>query len=198
MTARSAAARWIRVAVVAVATIAGGSDAAAQSAPASDTTNHAAPALGATVIPTSAELSPSTPKMVFATMGIATVEGLAFAIAGNNLDYVRCRRRNRGVHGALFDDPCFGYSGNATETGWFVGSLGGAALGALAMARLRGCGFGPGVARAVTGTIIGGLPAMITAAKRSDRIPAKRSMMIGSAPILAGLTAAVAVRGCHR
>lgn len=151
-----------------------------------------------TIIPTKAELSPSTPRVVFATMGIATAEGIGFAIVGNNIDYLHCRREKRGVRGTFFSDPCFLYSGHATKTGWFVGSLGGAAVSALALARVRGCPFGPGIARSVAGTIIGALPAIITASTPSDRIPAKRSMLIGSAPVLGGLAAALAVSGCHR
>ena len=200
---RSASVRSTLVAALAMTTIAGGRDAVAQSAPVSDTTKSVVPAVDSspsetTLIPTRAELSPSTPRIVLATMGIATAEGIGFAILGNNIDYLRCRRDNRGVQGAIFTDPCFGYSGNATKTGWFVGSLGGAAVGALAMARLRGCPFAPGIARSVAGTIIGALPAMITASTPSEKIPAKRSMLIGSAPVLGGLAAALAVSGCHR
>ena len=143
-------------------------------------------------------LRPTGPELTVASIGVGALEGLGGALFGNTIDYARCSSRHRGETGDLFDDPCFFYSSDGKKIGWFAGSFAGATGMAIAMARIRGCPLRPAAWRATAGSVVGMLPAIITAATPSKKIPSGRSWRIASAPVLGGLGAAIAVAGCHR
>ena len=115
---------------------------------------------------------------------------------GSMIDDVVCKRRHRGETRDLFG-PCLFYAGPPTATGWFGGAVVGATIGAARTARRRGCPERAAWQRAFGGALLGVAPGTIAAIAGGDRFPPRKSALIFSAPLLAGVAAAAAVVGCH-
>lgn len=199
--------RLARSVAISAMMIGGGAmrSAGAQALVVTDTTNRASRTDSATipltiVTPPNAPLPASNMEVAFASIGIGAAEGISGAFVGLSIDHKRCVSRHPRDRNDFFDfgDPCLGYATDATKIGWLAGSFAGATAGAVVMARVRGCPTRSAVLRASAGSMIGMLPAMITALTSPPRTPAPRSVLLGSAPILGGVGAALAVRDCHR
>ena len=143
-------------------------------------------------------LSPSGLRLVGRSIGRAAFVGELGGLAGLFVDYDVCKRHKRRGSGGLVFDPCFLYAAEGTATGWVGGALVGATYGAATGARRRGCPAGAAWWRAAVGAGIGGLPGALMAARRYQYLPPRRSVVLLSAPLLAGVGAAAAVAGCHR
>ena len=143
-------------------------------------------------------LSPSGPRLAGRSIGRAVFVGEPGGLAGLFVDYGVCKQHKRRGSGGLVFDPCFLYAAEGTVTGWIGGALVGATYGAATGARRRGCPAGAAWWRAAVGAGIGGLPGALIAARRYQHVPPRRSVVLLSAPLLAGVGAAAAVAGCHR
>ena len=73
----------------------------------------------------------------------------------------------------------------------------GATFGAAQVAEKRGCARKAAILRAAVGAAFGAVPGVAVVAQRTGKYPPSRSVFIAGAPVLSGIGAAVAVRGCH-
>jgi len=132
--------------------------------------------------------------------GISLVGALGGATTGVLLGYavdqLRCRARDHGGEDPSWD--CFGYASTPTGVGWFGGAAIGATAGASATAQRRGCPTRAARWRAFGGALLGVTPGALTALRPHENLPARRSAVILTAPLLSAAGATLAVVGCHR
>jgi hypothetical protein len=143
-------------------------------------------------------LSPTMVRLTVGTVAGGALYGSAGAVVGSLEDESRCRRNHPGDRSGFFSDYCSLVFGDATRTGWLVGTFVGATTFAVIGAHRRGCPIHAALWRAGAGTVLGMVPTIITAATPSKSTPAPRSMMFASGPLFGGAVAALAVRSCHR
>ena len=127
----------------------------------------------------------------WAFMGAAAAGGVGFAI-----DRAYCEEHHGDETGFLFG-PCFLYTGTGTTVGWFGGALIGATVGASRVARQRGCPSRTARMRAFAGAILGVAPGLSIVARRPGKYPPAHTVLIMSAPLLAGAGATAAVASCR-
>lgn len=139
--------------------------------------------------PTDFELMANSVGM--ATGGAFIAGGVGFAI-----DHLYCERHH-GKDPSLFVDPCFLYAGAGSTIGWFAGTVVGATLGAARTADKRGCPHESAITSSAFGAAIGLAPSILVLAPRGNRYRQWRSVFTIGAPVLSGLGAAFAVRGCR-
>ena len=139
--------------------------------------------------PTDFELGANSVGM--AAGGALIAGGVGFAI-----DDVNCERHHGKEPSFLFG-PCFLYAGAGSTIGWFGGTVVGATLGAARTAERRGCPHESAVTRSALGAAIGLAPSILVLAPRGGRFAQWRAMFTLGAPVLSGLGAAFAVRGCR-
>ncbi|MFL5560613.1 MAG: hypothetical protein ACJ79K_03975 [Gemmatimonadaceae bacterium] len=184
-----------------VATVLGPRPGAAQSSSPTDTVTARGDSTttpDTTVRPVKRPLTTSVPVLALTSMGGAAVIGVDGAVLGNLFDSARCERKHRGEQPEFLFGPCFLYVSDGTKAGWFAGSFVGATAGAVIMARQRGCPTREAIWRASAGSVLGLLPGLVTASHDPQHTPPSRSIRLGTAPLLGGLGAVLAVAGCHR
>ena len=140
---------------------------------------------------------PPTTFELFATgVGGAAGGALVGGLAGLTIDGAYCQRHHGKDPSFLFG-PCFLYVGDGTAIGWFGGTVVGATWGAARVAEKRGCARGTAIRRSALGSMIGLASGLAILAPSSGKYPQAHSMFTVGAPVLSGIGAAVAVRGCH-
>lgn len=141
------------------------------------------------------QLPPTTFELGATSVGGAAGGALIGGFAGFAIDDVYCERHHGKEPSFLFG-PCFLYVGYGSAIGWFGGSIVGAAWGATRIAKRRGCAHEEAVTRSVLGATAGLASGLLILAPSSGRYPSARSMFTVGAPVLSGLGAAFAVKGC--
>ena len=139
---------------------------------------------------------PSEIELFGKSMGWAAYGAVVAGGFGLMIDDQYCKRYHRHEPSGLFG-RCFGYVGTGGAVGWFGGAAVGATVGAVRVARRRGCSGRPAAARAMAGAVLGVLPGLGVVAHRPGRYPPARSVWLFGAPLLAGAGAAIAVHGCR-
>jgi hypothetical protein len=139
---------------------------------------------------------PSELELAGKSMGWAAYGAVVAGGIGLIVDDQYCERYHRHEPSGLFG-RCFAYVGTGGAVGWFGGAAVGATVGAVRVARRRGCQAHTAVARAVVGAVLGVLPGVAVVAHRPGRYPPGRSAWLFGAPLLAGAGAAIAVRNCR-
>lgn len=138
---------------------------------------------------------PSTFSLGRASVESALVGALWAGLAGLAVDAVYCDKHHGDEPSILFG-PCSFYVAGGTAVGGFGGAVVGATIGAVRVARRRGCPSGAAVTRAIAGAVLGAAPGLITVASRPRYSPGRTALVL-SAPLLAGVGAAAAVVGCR-
>ena len=112
------------------------------------------------------------------------------------IDGAYCQRHH-GRDPSFIVGPCFLYVGVGSGIGWFGGSVVGATWGAARIAERRGCARETAISRSILGATFGLASGLLILAPSSGKYPPARSMFTIGAPLLSGIGAAYAVRGCH-
>jgi len=147
--------------------------------------------------PTEIDRSPPSGLVLAAkSVGWSALGSLVGGAAGLAVDQAYCERHHGKEPSFLFG-PCTFYANEGFGAGWFGGTILGATFGAARVAENRGCGRKAALVRAITGAVIGAAPGVAIVAQRTGKYPPSRSIFIAGAPLLSGIGAAVAVRGCH-
>ncbi len=144
----------------------------------------------------SSDVRPSGLTLGIKSVGWSIYGSLLGGLVGMEVDERRCRRHRGPGMGSIFD-PCFLYTSDGTSVGWFGGAIVGSTFGAVRVAEKRGCSRSAAILRAATGAVAGSAPGIMIVAAHPARYPPSRSILIGTAPILSGVGAALAVAGCH-
>jgi hypothetical protein len=140
---------------------------------------------------------PTTFELGATSVGEAAGGALVGGLAGFAVDGAYCQRHHGKDPSFLFG-PCFLYVRDASAIGWFGGTVVGATWGAVRVAEKRGCPRQQAVMRSVLGSMIGlASGAAVILAPSSGKYPPARSMFTLGAPLLSGIAAAIAVRGCR-
>jgi hypothetical protein len=139
---------------------------------------------------------PSGLVLTAKSVGWSVFGSLLGGLTGLDVDHAYCERHHRGEEGFLFG-PCFFYANEGFAAGWFGGAVVGSTIGAVRVAEKRGCARSTAMGRALIGAAVGSAPGVIIVAGRPGKYPPSRSIFIAAAPLLSGIGAAVAVRGCH-
>jgi len=139
---------------------------------------------------------PTTFELGATSVGGAAGGALIGGLAGFAIDDIYCERHH-GKEPSFIVGPCFLYVGYGSAIGWLGGSIVGATWGATRIAERRGCAHDAAVVRSALGATVGLASALLILAPSSGRYPPARSMFTIGAPVLSGIGAAFAVRGCH-
>jgi hypothetical protein len=139
---------------------------------------------------------PTTFELGATSVGGAVGGALIGGLAGLTVDGAYCQRHHGKDPSFLFG-PCFLYVRDGTAIGWFGGTVVGATWGAVRIAEKRGCRRQEAITRSALGSMIGLASGTVILAPSSGKFPPARSMFILGAPLLSGIGAAIAVRGCH-
>jgi hypothetical protein len=135
-------------------------------------------------------------------LGTRAVGGATgFAVLGGALgfavDVAVCKRHKDRQPPSEYG-RCWYPAQEGTAIGWFGGALLGATKMAATGARERGCPVRAAWWRAAAGASAGALPGVLLAASRPEHLAPSRSVVMLSAPLLAGAGAAAAVASCYR
>ncbi len=147
-----------------------------------------------TTTPADTVVPPPVDLMVLKSTGWSLLFGVSGALVGMFIDDQYCESEH-GDEETYFVPPCFFYTATGTPAGWFAGAAAGAAFGAVRVARKRGCTSPYAFVRAVGGALVGVAPGAIVIATRSEF--SGRGLLIGAAPLLAGVGATIALHGCR-
>jgi hypothetical protein len=142
------------------------------------------------------QLAPTAFELGATSVGDAAGGALIGGFAGFAIDGAYCRRHH-GRDPSFILGPCFLYVGVGSGIGWFGGSVVGATWGAARIAERRGCVRETAITRSVLGATIGLASGLLILAPSSGKYPPARSMFTVGAPLLSGIGAAYAVRGCR-
>lgn len=139
---------------------------------------------------------PTTFELGATSVGGAGGGALIGGFAGFAIDQAYCQRHHGKEPSFLFS-PCFLYVRDGSAIGWFGGSVVGATWGAARIAERQGCARRAAIMRSALGATIGLASGLVILAPSSGRYPPSRSMFTLGAPVLSGVGAALAVRGCR-
>jgi hypothetical protein len=143
------------------------------------------------------ELVPSRLDLGARTVAGATGFALLGGALGFAVDVAVCKRHKDRQPPSDYG-RCLYPAQEGTAIGWFGGALLGATKMAATGARERGCPARAAWWRAAAGATAGALPGVLSAASRPEHLAPSRSVVLLSAPLLAGAGAAAAVASCHR
>ena len=139
---------------------------------------------------------PTTFELGATSVGGAAAGAVIGGFAGFAIDGAYCKRHH-GREPSLFLSPCFLYVGYGSAIGWFGGTPVGATWGAAQIAKRRGCDRDAAITRSALGATVGLASGLLILAPSSGRYPPSRSIFTIGAPVLSGIGAAFAVRGCR-